>query len=62
MTKFVLDSLEYDSKKSRAKAKITNVLGSSVTISGDTIEVKYISDANKVAQILNEEDIKYSGG
>ncbi|MDB9396983.1 MAG: hypothetical protein EWV64_15405 [Microcystis flos-aquae Ma_QC_C_20070823_S18] len=62
MTKFVLDKYALDSKKSEAKAKVVNSLGSSVTISGDTIEVNYSSNATKVAQILNSEGVKYSGG
>ncbi|BAG03369.1 MULTISPECIES: hypothetical protein [Microcystis] len=62
MTKFVLDKYALDSKKSEAKAKVVNSLGSSVTISGDTIEVNYSSNATKVAQILSQVGIKYSGG
>ena len=62
MSKFVLTGYELDSKKSEAKAKIVYALGSSVSISGDTIEVKYNSDATKVAEILNQVGVKYSGG
>lgn len=62
MAKFVLNGSELDSKKSQAKAKITSALGSGVSISGDEIEVKYSSDATKVAQILNDSGVKYSGG
>ena len=61
MIKFVLSWSELDSKKSEAKAKIINALGSSVSISGDTIEVKFDSDAPKVAGILNQVGVKYSG-
>jgi len=61
MSKFVLDKYELDSKKSQAKAKLVNSLGSSVSISGDEIEVPSY-DASKVAQILNQEGVKYSGG
>ena len=62
MAKFVLDRMALDSKKSEAKGKIANALGSNVSISGDTIEVKYSSDATKVAQILNDAGVSYSGG
>lgn len=62
MTKFILNGYELDSKKSEAKAKVTSALGSSVSISGDTIEVKYSSDATKVADILNQVGVQYSGG
>lgn len=62
MSKFVLNGYELDSKKSEAKAKIVDALGSSVSISGNTIEVKYSSDATKVAEILNEVGVEYSGG
>jgi hypothetical protein len=57
-----LDRYELDSKKSQAKSKIISALGSSVSISGDSIEVNYSSDAAKVAAILNEVGVKYSGG
>lgn len=61
MAKFVLDKYELDSKKSQAKAKVVSSLGSSVSISGDTIEVPSY-DASKVTQILNDAGVKYSGG
>lgn len=62
MTKFVLNGYELDSKKSEAKAKVLSALGWSVSISGDTIEVKYSSDAAKVAAILNQVGVQYTGG
>lgn len=62
MTKFVLNGYELGSKKSEAKAKVTSALGSYVSISGDTIEVRYDSDAPKVADILNQVGVQYSGG
>ncbi|MEA5508244.1 hypothetical protein VB715_00550 [Crocosphaera sp. UHCC 0190] len=62
MATFVLSGTELDSKKSQAKSRIANALGSGVKISGDTIEVTYSIDAPKVAQILNEEGVSYSGG
>jgi hypothetical protein len=61
MSKFVLDKYALDSKKSQAKAKLVNSLGSSVSISGDEIEVPSYDDS-KVAQILDREGVKYSGG
>jgi hypothetical protein len=62
MTKFVLNGYELESKKSEAKAKVTSALGWSVSISGNTIEVRYDSDASKVAAILSQVGVKYSGG
>lgn len=62
MTKFVLNGYELDSKKSEAQAKVTSALGSSISISGNTIEVCYDSDAPKVAAILNQIGVQYSGG
>ena len=62
MTKFVLNGYELDSKKSEAKAQVTSALGSYISISGDTIEVRYDSDAPKVADILNQVGVQYSGG
>jgi|GEM_PF-3073309 len=61
MSKFVLDRYELDSKKSQAKAKLVNSLGSGVSISGDEIEVSSYN-ATKVAEILNQVGVKYSGG
>jgi hypothetical protein len=61
MAKFVLDSYALDSKKSEAKAKVAGALGSSVSISGNEIEVPSYA-AEKVAQILSQVGIKYSGG
>jgi hypothetical protein len=61
MAKFVLDKYALDSKKSEAKAKIAGSLGSKASISGDEIEVPSY-DASKVAQILSQVGIKYSGG
>jgi len=61
MAKFVLDKYALDSKKSEAKAKIAGSLGSNASISGDEIEVPSY-DASKVAQILSQVGIKYSGG
>lgn len=62
MAKFVLNGSELDSKKSEAKAKVSSALGSSVSISGNTIEVKYSSDEARVAAILNQVGVQYSGG
>lgn len=62
MTKFVLNGYELESKKAEAKSKIISALGSSVSISGNTITVKYSIDASKVAQILNQVGVSYSGG
>lgn len=61
MTKFVLNGYELDSKKSEAKAKVLSALGWSVSICEDTIEVKYSSDAAKVAAILNQVGVQYTG-
>ena len=61
MAKFVLDSYALDSKKSEAKAKVAGALGSSVSISGNEIEVPSYA-AEKVTQILGQVGIKYSGG
>ena len=61
MAKFVLDSYALDSKKSDAKAKIADAIGSNASISGNEITVPSYS-AEKVAQILSQVGIKYSGG
>ncbi|NJO62224.1 MAG: hypothetical protein HC836_29555 [Richelia sp. RM2_1_2] len=61
MTRFVLNGYELDSKKSEAKAKIIDALGSNVFISENIIEVKYSSDATKVVEILDEVEVQYSG-
>ena len=62
MSKFVLNGTELDSKKADTKNKIRNALGSAVVITGNTIEVKYSIDEPKVAQILSEMGVSYSGG
>lgn len=62
MTKFVLNGYELDSKNSTAKVQVTSALGSSVSISGDTIEIHYNSDAPSVVAILNQVGVQYSGG
>jgi len=61
MAKFVLDNYALDSKKSEAKAKVAAALGSSVSISGNEIEAPSYA-AEKVAQILSQVGIRYSGG
>jgi hypothetical protein len=50
-----------DSQKSEAKAKVVSELGSNASVSGDVIEVPSYN-ATKVAQILSQVGIKYSGG
>lgn len=60
MAKFVLDRYALDSKKSEAKAKVAGAIGSNASISGDEIEVPSY-EATKVAQILSQVGIKYSG-
>lgn len=62
MKRFVLDRLELTSKKDEATRKIASELGQWVTIKGDTIEVVYDMQADKVVHILNSLGIKYSGG
>jgi hypothetical protein len=61
MPKFVLHSYALDSKKSEAKAKIIDALGSNASISGNEITVPSYS-TEKVVQILSQVGIKYSGG
>ncbi|CCI05679.1 MAG: hypothetical protein ACK4YL_15775 [Microcystis sp.] len=61
MPKFVLDKYALDSQKSEAKAKVVSELGSNASVSGDVIEVPSYN-ATKVAQILSQVGIKYSGG
>jgi hypothetical protein len=56
-----LHSYALDSKKSEAKAKIIDALGSNASISGNEITVPSYS-TEKVVQILSQVGIKYSGG
>ena len=62
MSKFVLNGYELNSKKSETKAKIAPAFGYSVSILRNTIEVKYNSDATKVADIFNQVGVQYTGG
>ena len=50
MPKFVLDSYALDAKKSEAKAKIADAIGSNASISGNEITVPSYA-AEKVTQI-----------
>jgi len=61
MAKFVLDSYALDSKKSEAKAKVADAIGSNASISGNEITVPSYA-AEKVTQILGQVGIRYSGG
>ncbi len=62
MTKFVLNRYELNAKKSEAQAKIVSAFDYSISILGGTIEVKCSSDATKVADILNQLEVQYTGG
>ena len=61
MPKFVLDKYALDSQKWEAKAKVVSELVAIASVSGDVIEVPSYN-ATKVAQILSQVGIKYSGG
>jgi hypothetical protein len=56
-----LDSYALDAKKSEAKAKIADAIGSNASISGNEITVPSYA-AEKVTQILSQVGIRYSGG
>ena len=62
MTTFVLNGYESDSKKAKAKAQVISQIGFGVSVSGDTITVKYQIDVSKVAEILSSVGVQYSGG
>lgn len=62
ITSFLYRSNGQLTKSQKPEAKVISAFGSYVSISGDTIDVRYDSDAPKVANILNQVGVQYSGG